>query len=109
MPENPPLPANVLPTAITSKSPRFEKNQRALAELVGTLRTEAEQICEGGGTKAIAAQHKKGRLTARERIAKLIDEGTAFFELALYQPSNQSRYLPSFFSCSFLFNVQPRH
>ncbi|WP_439557906.1 acyl-CoA carboxylase subunit beta, partial [Dyadobacter sp.] len=30
----------------------------------------------GGGEKRIAAQHQKGKLTARERIAVLVDEGT---------------------------------
>ncbi|HEY2783434.1 MAG TPA: acyl-CoA carboxylase subunit beta [Fimbriiglobus sp.] len=39
------------------------------------------QIRFGGGAKAIARQHEKGRLTARERIAKLAD---AFFELGLW-------------------------
>src|SRR4029079_10838522 len=32
---------------------------------------------------AIKRQHEKGRLTARERVAKLLDPGTAFFELGL--------------------------
>jgi propionyl-CoA carboxylase beta chain len=38
-----------------------------------------EKIAEamlGGGEKRIAAQHKKGKLTARERITLLVDEGT---------------------------------
>ena len=39
---------------------------------------------QGGGEKAIESQHKKGRLTARERIALLIDPGTEFFELGAY-------------------------
>ena len=38
----------------------------------------------GGGPKAIDRQHEKGRLTARERIAKLLDPGTDFFELGLW-------------------------
>ena len=29
----------------------------------------------GGGEKRIEAQHKKGKLTARERVALLLDEG----------------------------------
>src|SRR6201984_44154 len=41
-------------------------------------------MCQGGGAKAIESQHKKGRLTARERIAKLIDPKTEFFEPGLY-------------------------
>ncbi|MCL4698889.1 MAG: methylmalonyl-CoA carboxyltransferase, partial [Burkholderiaceae bacterium] len=30
----------------------------------------------GGGTKRIAAQHAKGKLTARERLELLLDEGS---------------------------------
>jgi acetyl-CoA carboxylase carboxyltransferase component len=41
-------------------------------------------IRQGGGQKAIQRQHEKGRLTARERIDKLIDPGTAFFEIGLW-------------------------
>src|SRR5438874_6335510 len=48
------------------------------------IKNEEEQIRQGGGAKAIESQHKKGRLTARERIAKLIDPGTQFFELGIY-------------------------
>ncbi len=38
----------------------------------------------GGGAKAIERQHAKGRLTARERIAKLCDTDAPFFELGLW-------------------------
>jgi len=48
------------------------------------IKNEEERIRQCGGAKAIEAQHKKGRLTARERIAKLIDAKTDFFELGLY-------------------------
>jgi acetyl-CoA carboxylase carboxyltransferase component len=48
------------------------------------IKNEEERIRQGGGAKAIESQHKKGRLTARERIAKLIDPKTEFFELGLY-------------------------
>lgn len=51
-----------------------------LAEL---LRGE-ETIRQGGGSKAIARQHEKGRLTARERIARLIDPETRFLEIGLW-------------------------
>src|SRR5713101_78619 len=48
------------------------------------MKNQEELICQGGGVKAIESQHKKGRLTARERIAKLIDPNTHFFELSLF-------------------------
>jgi 3-methylcrotonyl-CoA carboxylase beta subunit len=48
------------------------------------LKAEEVAIRLGGGAKAIERQHEKGRLTARERIQKLIDPGTEFFELGLW-------------------------
>ena len=73
-----------LPTKIDATSTRFEKNMRAMAELVASVRSEEEKIRLGGGEKAIESQHAKKRLTARERINLLIDRDTEFFELGLY-------------------------
>jgi 3-methylcrotonyl-CoA carboxylase beta subunit len=73
-----------LPTKIDATSTRFEKNMRAMAELVAVVRNEEEKIRLGGGEKAIESQHNKKRLTARERINLLIDRDTEFFELGLY-------------------------
>lgn len=56
----------------------------SLAELTAKIRVEAEQIMSGGGPKAVARQHEKGRLTARERIAQLIDPGTNILEIGLW-------------------------
>jgi acetyl-CoA carboxylase carboxyltransferase component len=55
-----------------------------LVQRVEAIRREEEKLREGGGKQAIARQHKKGRLTARERVARLIDPGTEFFELGLW-------------------------
>ncbi len=76
--------SNVLPTKVQTSHPRFEKNTRELAHLVAEIRNQEEQISQGGGERAIESQHKKGRMTARERIAQLIDPGTEFFELGIY-------------------------
>jgi 3-methylcrotonyl-CoA carboxylase beta subunit len=73
----------VLETRIDPTSPRFEANMRFLADMVSQVRNEEEKIREGGGQKAIEAQHGKGRLTARERINLLVDPGT-FFELGSF-------------------------
>jgi 3-methylcrotonyl-CoA carboxylase beta subunit len=62
----------------------FKKNHRHIIDLLTEIKNEEEQVRQGGGAKAIEAQHKKGRLTARERIAKLIDPHASFFELSLY-------------------------
>ena len=76
--------ASVLKSKIDAKSPDFEKNTRRIIDLLTQLKNEEEEIRQGGGAKAIESQHKKGRLTARERIAKLIDPGSQFFELGIY-------------------------
>ena len=76
--------ASTLKTNVNTKAPEFEKNTRRMIDLVTQIKNEEEQITAGGGTKAIEAQHKKGRLTARERIAKLVDTGSQFFELGVY-------------------------
>src|SRR6266481_4909385 len=55
-----------------------------MKQLVEALQREEAVIKEGGGAKAAARQHEKGRLTARERIALLIDPETSFFELGLW-------------------------
>ena len=52
------------------------------------LHAEEERIRLGGGVKAIERQHEKGRLTARERIARLLDPDRAFFELGLWAAWN---------------------
>lgn len=45
-------------------------------EKIELLKKKNEEALLGGGENRIAAQHKKGKLTARERIHLLIDEGT---------------------------------
>jgi 3-methylcrotonyl-CoA carboxylase beta subunit len=78
------VPASTLKSSIDRNSPDFKKNTRRIIELLTELKNQEEQIGQGGGVKAIDSQHKKGRLTARERIAKLIDPGTTFFELGTF-------------------------
>ena len=75
---------SVLKTSANLKSPEFEKNARRIVDLLTKIKNEEEQIRQGGGAKAIDSQHKKGRLTARERVGKLIDPGSQFFELGIY-------------------------
>jgi len=78
------LTSSVVETKVTRNSPGFEKNTRRMVDLVTEIKNQETVIQHGGGTKAIESQHKKNRLTARERIAKLIDPHTSFFELGIY-------------------------
>lgn len=60
---------------------RYEDN---LKNMLRILNAKAEVIKKGGGNEAIEKLHKRGKLHARERIAKLIDPGSNFFEVGLY-------------------------
>ncbi|MEQ9426664.1 MAG: acyl-CoA carboxylase subunit beta [Cyclobacteriaceae bacterium] len=51
-----------------------------MADKFKTLEEKNQQALLGGGEKRIESQHKKGKLTARERIALLLDEGS-FMEI----------------------------
>ncbi len=52
------------------------------------IRAGEEHIRLGGGKKAAARQHEKKRLTARERIARLLDHPAAWTEVGLWAAWN---------------------
>src|SRR5579864_5358586 len=56
---------------------------RGTPEKIEELHSLKEAALLGGGTKRIEAQHKKGKLTARERLDLLLDPGT-FNELDMF-------------------------
>ncbi len=51
--------------------------------LIAGLEQLEDHLRLGGGAKKIDKQHSEGKLTARERISKLIDPGTMFLEIGL--------------------------
>ncbi|GLV58643.1 propionyl-CoA carboxylase subunit beta [Dictyobacter sp. S3.2.2.5] len=56
---------------------------KSTQEKIAELRTLQQEAMRGGGEKRIAAQHKKGKLTARERVDLLLDPGS-FNELDMF-------------------------
>ena len=54
----------------------------SIDELMKNLKEREDKIKAGGGEKRVKAQHEKGKLTARERIAFLLDKDS-FVELDL--------------------------
>jgi 3-methylcrotonyl-CoA carboxylase beta subunit len=55
----------------------------SMRELVDELQQLEDKLRDGGGRKKIEKQHRDGKLTARERIGKLIDPGSMFLEIGL--------------------------
>ncbi len=77
-------PDNTLHPAETPKAPLTEHGaESGLKALVDDLHDRREKIKLGGGTEKVTAQHKKGKLTARERVDLLIDRGT-FVEIGVH-------------------------
>ncbi len=69
--------------AISEKTPGETPGLRGTPDKIEELHSLKEAALLGGGTKRIEAQHKKGKLTARERLDLLLDPGT-FNELDMF-------------------------
>ncbi len=67
-----------------SESESFLKKEDYQKELLRKLDALRNKIQEGGGKKAIEKHKAKGKLTARERIDKLVDDPKEFFELSTF-------------------------
>lgn len=62
----------------------FNKNEDSLKHLIYQLKKKFEVVSMGGGEDKIASQHKKGKLTARERIQKLLDQDAPIIEIGAF-------------------------
>src|SRR2546429_3736956 len=53
-----------------------------MGHLVAGLRERTARVALGGGEKAVERHRSRGKLTARERIDRLVDPGSTFLELS---------------------------
>jgi acetyl-CoA carboxylase carboxyltransferase component len=68
--------------SVVQKDEVFERRRERMEGLVGELRERTEEVARGGGEKATERHRSRGKLTARERIDRLVDPGGAFLELS---------------------------
>ena len=76
-----------LGSAVPDEGPLREAYDRRVAfheRQLDALAQQAAEVRRGGGDKAIARMHKRGKLTARERIDALVDDGSDFHEVGLF-------------------------
>src|SRR5580700_4796145 len=76
--------SNLLASRLDQQTRKAQANTAGMQALVQVLAQQEDVIRQGGGPKAIEAQHAKKRLTARERLALLLDPGEEFLELGLF-------------------------
>src|SRR5580765_8285980 len=69
-------------TSQAASSEEFDERRARMEQLVAELRERTEQVTRGGGEKALEKHRSRGKLTARERIDRLLDPDTAFLELS---------------------------
>jgi acetyl-CoA carboxylase carboxyltransferase component len=72
-------------TVLTSQaapSEEFDERRARMEGLVAELRERTAQVARGGGEKALEKHRSRGKLTARERVDRLLDPDTAFLELS---------------------------
>lgn len=62
----------------------FNRNEDSMNTNIARLRRELDIIYEGGGKKKLEAQKKEGKLSARERIAYLLDKEQTQFEIGAF-------------------------
>lgn len=71
-------------TDFDPNSTQAQQNEKIWQKNIRVFRKHQKSIESGGGLKNIERQHSKNRLTARERITKLIDKGSSFDELGKF-------------------------
>lgn len=62
----------------------FNKNEDAMKLAVSQMKQRHAQVALGGGKKSIEKAKEKGKMTPRERIQYLIDEGSVFSEIGSF-------------------------
>ncbi|MBV8584563.1 MAG: methylcrotonoyl-CoA carboxylase [Candidatus Eremiobacteraeota bacterium] len=72
----------VLESHLDRKSEEFGRNAARLEGLVAELRERLIAVRAGGGAEAVSKHRKRNKLTARERIERLIDPGSDFLEFS---------------------------
>jgi len=71
----------VLTSQVERESEEFARRRERMEGLVAELRQRTARVARGGGNKATERHRSRGKLTARERIDRLVDPGAAFLEL----------------------------
>jgi acetyl-CoA carboxylase carboxyltransferase component len=68
-------------TSQVERSDAFARRRERMEGLVAELRARTAQVARGGGERAVERHRSRGKLTARERVDRLVDPDTAFLEL----------------------------
>ena len=69
-------------TAVDTTSETYRANRERMLERVADLAAQHQLAVDAGGERSIERHHRRGKLTARERIELLVDADSPFLELS---------------------------
>lgn len=75
-------PLTVIPSHVDTAASVFKANRDRMLGLLEELRTNLELVSRGGSEEAVSRHRQRGKLTARERVERLVDPDTPFLELS---------------------------
>eukprot|EP00252_Welwitschia_mirabilis_P003201 TRINITY_DN13296_c0_g2_i2.p1 TRINITY_DN13296_c0_g2~~TRINITY_DN13296_c0_g2_i2.p1 ORF type:complete len:376 (-),score=73.15 TRINITY_DN13296_c0_g2_i2:29-1156(-) len=73
---------HVLHDKLDKKGETYNRNYKAMEELLAQLHQNVQKVLQGGGPKAVERNRSRNKLLPRERIDRLLDPGSSFLELS---------------------------
>jgi acetyl-CoA carboxylase carboxyltransferase component len=73
---------DILETHVDANSALFKENKDRMTRLVSELGERTALVKQGGGAKYVERHRAQGKLPVRERIDRLLDDGSSFLELS---------------------------
>lgn len=88
---------DILNTQIDSGSKNFKENEKFHLKLRDELRSKISEVKKAGGENSVERHRKRNKLLPRERIEKVLDEGSSFLEVAPLAADNlyEGQHIPS--------------
>ncbi|MBI5714941.1 MAG: methylcrotonoyl-CoA carboxylase, partial [Chloroflexi bacterium] len=71
----------LIESQLNTNDEQFKRNTAHNKKLADELRGRLSLVGQGGGEKYLRRHHEQGKLFVRERIDKLLDQGSPFLEL----------------------------
>ncbi len=74
---------DVIESHIDTTSDLFRANTTAMEALVAELASRSDLVRQGGGEKSLERHRAQGKMPPRQRVDRLLDEGSPFLELSV--------------------------
>ncbi|KAJ1875092.1 Methylcrotonoyl-CoA carboxylase beta chain, mitochondrial [Coemansia sp. RSA 486] len=72
----------VIPNTTESRTAAFQENARSMAQAVADLEARVAAAAAGGSASARSKHQARGKLLPRDRVGRLLDQGSPFLELS---------------------------